>query len=124
MMFRLGSLCWFAVSVVRLSRGLKRMSTASWLTLIGLCSVAQAHLTRLTVDSSLMLQLRPRLPKVLQELTSCPLCSGFWFAQMLSFWAFGTHIYSIIVGLAVAFVGDALYQAKLKLLPCANCSAK
>ena len=79
-------------------------------------SLAQAHLVHLVVNSSLSLKIRgkARLPKLMDELLSCPVCVGFWIAIALS-------LGHPITALAVGFLGSALYEAKEKFLPCKQC---
>lgn len=85
-----------------------------WLKLITL-PLAQAHLTYLLVNSSLSKRVQPKLPKLLQELLSCPVCTGFWVAL-------GLAKARPVTTLAVAFVGGVLYELKERLLPCKQCT--
>ena len=79
-----------------------------------LYSLAVSHGQFLVVDSSLMEKLRPRLPKLLQELTNCPACAGFWIALVLAKLA-------IVDTLAIGFLGLVLYNLREKYLPCTKC---
>ena len=76
--------------------------------------LAQAHLTYLLVESSLALKVRPRLPKLLQELFSCPVCTGFWVALALS-------KADPVLTLAVGFLGSVAYELKARYAPCLAC---
>jgi hypothetical protein len=93
---------------------------SGWLRFL-ILSFAQAHLVTLTVDSALMGKIRPRLPRFLQQLTSCPMCTGFWAAELLSI-ANSTGVFT--VPLALGFFGGLLYLAKEKFLPCSKCKAE
>ena len=81
-------------------------------------SIAQAHLVYLLVNSSLSLKLQAkfRLPALLKELLSCPICTGFWAAFLLTL---GRPVETLVIG----FVGNVLYEAKQKFLPCEQCKS-
>jgi hypothetical protein len=86
---------------------------------LGILSLAQAHLVYLLVNSQLShkLQARFKVRGWLKELLSCPVCTGFWAAL-------GLARLAPIETLAIGFLGGLLYEAKEKLLPCAQCKSK
>jgi len=84
---------------------------------LSILSLAQAHLVYLVVASRLSLKIRSKLksPKLLEELLSCPVCTGFWIALILA-------RFHPIETLAIGFLGSVLYEAKEKILPCKQCT--
>src|SRR5882757_3537694 len=99
-----------------LSWGTNRRNMSGFLNL-GIVSLAQAHLVYLVVNSQISLRVRSRLklPKILQELFACPVCTGFWIALILA-------RFHPIETLAVGFLGSVLYEAKEKFFPCKQCA--
>src|SRR5882762_6865725 len=94
------------------------MNTTDWSRLI-IHSLVQAHLTYLLVNSSLSLKLQSwlKVRGLLQELLSCPVCTGFWIAL-------GLARLNPINTLAIGFLGGLLYEAKQRFLPCTQCQSK
>src|SRR5271156_3127360 len=92
---------------------------SGWLRFL-ILSFAQAHMTALIVDSELAAKFRPRLPRLLRELTSCPVCTGFWCAEALSI-AAGHGVFTY--PLALGFLGGLFYLWKEKYFPCDKCKA-
>lgn len=78
----------------------------------------------LITRSSIMEKIRPRLPKFLRELTSCPICSGFWLSLMFSVMLWPVDVGIVGRSLALGFMGDVLFQLKEKYLPCKSCSTQ
>ena len=80
-------------------------------------SMAQAQAAYLLVNSSLSLRLQSKLklPEVVKELLSCPVCIGFWIAAIL---ALGHPVNTLAIG----FIGSSLYELKQKFLPCKQCT--
>jgi hypothetical protein len=113
---------FFVALLIEQSRkGSRGMSTNALNSFI-LLSMAQAQLVDLVVNSSLAQKLRPHLPKLLAELTECPLCIGFWLAlASASFLGFSTLW--PINALAIGYAGAVLYELKQRFLPCRQCSA-
>ena len=89
-----------------------------WQTII-ILALAQAHLVYLVVDSNLSLkfQAKLKLPKLVKELLSCPVCTGFWVALALSKG-------NVITTLSIGFLGGLFYEMKKKYLPCKECTNK
>jgi len=82
-------------------------------------SLGQAQAVYLLVNSSLSLKVQSKLklPPLLKELFSCPICIGFWVAAIF---AAGHPIKTLAIG----FLGSVFYEAKQKLLPCEQCKNK
>src|SRR5689334_23966273 len=112
--------CWCRVYRKKSRRGSTNLSMNELLGLSFL-SLAQAQAVYLVVNSSIMEKLRPRLPRILQELTSCPICSGTWLSLGLASLQVGSWRSFLVDTLVISFLGSVLYELKQKLLPCKQC---
>ena len=99
------------------------LSTSDWLMLFAL-SLAQAHLTRLLLQATILDKPRTWLQNkrpFLRSLLACQMCVGFWVALLVTAAQWRHPFLWSIHTLVVAFIGFLAYQLMEKYLPCPGC---
>jgi thiosulfate reductase cytochrome b subunit len=102
------------------------LSINEWSLMFAL-ALAQAHLTRLLLQASLLDSLRQWAQNkhpLLRNLLSCQMCVGFWVALVATSPAWRSPYIWATYTLVVSFIGFLLYQLVEKYAPCPNCTSQ